>query len=140
MSVLPFGAHSICQGRRFNVRRDAQGTGCADDDPFERALAAFAVGAVRHRGHAPEAGFATARAGGTDDVLMLEIVAHVSLHTLMNYTHRLADTEIDFPVVEVQPRLKFHRKEKTTLRTHFQSFPGILRSRIIASTWTRPHL
>lgn len=73
------------------------------DDPFEKALAAFAVSAVRHRGQVPEADFAAARAGGIDDVLMLEIVAHVSLHTLMNYTNRLADTEIDFPVVQVQP-------------------------------------
>jgi uncharacterized peroxidase-related enzyme len=73
------------------------------DDPFEKALTAFAVSVVRHRGQVPEIEFAAARAGGIGDVLMLEIVALVSLHTLMNYTNRLADTEIDFPVVQVQP-------------------------------------
>ena len=66
-----------------------------------QALTAFAVNVVRHRGQVPEIEFAAARAGGIGDVLMLEIVALVSLHTLMNYTNRLADTEIDFPVVQV---------------------------------------
>ena len=32
---------------------------------------------------------------------MLEVVANVALHTLTNYSNRLADTEIDFPVVQV---------------------------------------
>jgi hypothetical protein len=39
---------------------------------------------------------------GIDDSLMLEIVAIVALNTLTNYANRLADTEIDSPVVEVQ--------------------------------------
>jgi hypothetical protein len=32
---------------------------------------------------------------------MLEIIANVALNTLTNYANRLADTEIDSPVVEV---------------------------------------
>jgi hypothetical protein len=36
-----------------------------------------------------------------NDGLMLEIAANIALHTLTNYANRLADTEIDSPVVEV---------------------------------------
>ena len=38
---------------------------------------------------------------GIDDGLMLEIIANVALHALTNYANRLANTEIDSPVVEV---------------------------------------
>jgi hypothetical protein len=34
---------------------------------------------------------------------MLEVVAVVTLNTLTNYANRLADTEIDFPAVSVEP-------------------------------------
>jgi hypothetical protein len=33
---------------------------------------------------------------------MLEVVANVALNTLTNYANRLADTAIDFPVVQVE--------------------------------------
>jgi hypothetical protein len=33
---------------------------------------------------------------------MMEIVAHVAMNTFTNYANELADTEIDFPVVEVK--------------------------------------
>src|SRR6266851_1146359 len=39
---------------------------------------------------------------GLDHELMLEIEANVALQALMNYSNRLADTDIDFPVVQVQ--------------------------------------
>jgi uncharacterized peroxidase-related enzyme len=71
------------------------------DDPFEHALASFAKGIVRHRGLISDEDFDTARKAGIDDSLMLEIVANVALHTFTNYANRLADTEIDVPVVEM---------------------------------------
>ena len=71
------------------------------DDPFERALASFAKDVVRHRGLVPDQGLELAQKAGIDDGLMLEIVANVAAHTLTNYANRLADTEIDTPVVEV---------------------------------------
>jgi len=73
-----------------------------NDDPFEHAVAAFAVKVVQLRGLVPETDFAAARQSGLDHDLMLEIVANVALQTLMNYSNRLADTDIDFPVVQVQ--------------------------------------
>jgi uncharacterized peroxidase-related enzyme len=71
------------------------------EDPFERALASFAKAIVRRRGHVPYEDIEKARKAGIDDGLMMEIVANVAVNTLTNYANELADTEIDFPVVEV---------------------------------------
>lgn len=72
------------------------------DDPFERALTNFAKNLIRQRGLVSDHDLKTARKLGIDDGLMLEIVANVALNTLTNYVNRLADTEIDFPVVPVE--------------------------------------
>jgi len=72
------------------------------DDPFERALASFAKTIVRKRGHLSDEEIASARKAGIDDGLVMEIVANVALNTLTNYANEVADTEIDFPVVEVK--------------------------------------
>jgi alkylhydroperoxidase family enzyme len=71
------------------------------DDPFERDLISFAKNIVRQRGFVSDQDLDLARKAGIDDGLMLEIVANVALHTLTNYANRLADTEIDSPVVEL---------------------------------------
>jgi uncharacterized peroxidase-related enzyme len=71
------------------------------DDPSERALTSFVRNVVRQRGLVSDQDFDLARKAGIDDGLMLEIVANIALHTLTNYANRLADTEIDSPVVEV---------------------------------------
>jgi hypothetical protein len=71
------------------------------DDPFERALTSFAKSITRQRGLVSDQELELARKVGIDDELMLEIVANVALQTLTNYANRLADTEIDSPVVEV---------------------------------------
>ena len=42
------------------------------------------------------------REAGVDDGLMVEITANIALMTVTNYAHRLADPEIDFPVVQIQ--------------------------------------
>jgi uncharacterized peroxidase-related enzyme len=71
------------------------------DDPFERALTSFVKNIVRQHGLVSDQDLGLARKAGIDDGLMLEIVANVALNTLTNYANRLADTEIDSPVVEV---------------------------------------
>ncbi len=72
------------------------------EDPFERALASFAKAIVRQRGHVLDKDIENARKGGIDDGLMMEIVANVVVNTFTNYVNEVADTEIDFPVVEVK--------------------------------------
>jgi uncharacterized peroxidase-related enzyme len=71
------------------------------DDPFERALTSFAQAIVRQRGLVSGPELDVARKAGIDDGLMLEIVAIAALNTLTNYANRLADPEIDAPLVEV---------------------------------------
>jgi AhpD family alkylhydroperoxidase len=73
----------------------------SSDDPYERAFVSFTKGVVRQRGLVSDRETDIARKAGIDDGLMLEIVANVALHTLTNYANRLADTEIDSPLVEV---------------------------------------
>ena len=72
------------------------------DDPFERTLASFAKTIVHQRGHVPDSDIESARKAGIDDGLMMEVVANVAVNTFTNYANELADTEIDFPVVELK--------------------------------------
>jgi uncharacterized peroxidase-related enzyme len=72
------------------------------ENPFDRALAAFAKEIVRQRGHVSNEDIENARKAGIDDGLMMEVVANVAVNTLTNYANELAETEIDFPVVEVK--------------------------------------
>lgn len=72
-----------------------------NDDRFEHALTSFVKKIVRRRGLLSNQDLDLARKAGIDDGLMLEIVANVAVHTLTNYANRLADTEIDAPVVEL---------------------------------------
>ena len=37
-----------------------------------------------------------------DDSLMMEVIAQVVVNTFTNYVNEVADTEVDFPVVEVK--------------------------------------
>jgi uncharacterized peroxidase-related enzyme len=73
----------------------------SNDDPLERALVAFTKNLIRERGLVSDENLDLARKAGIDNSLMLEIVAFIALNTLTNYANRLADTEIDSPVVEV---------------------------------------
>jgi len=72
------------------------------DDPFERTLASFAKAIVRERGHLSDEELESARKAGIDDGLVMEIIANIALDTFTNYTNEVADTEIDFPAVEVK--------------------------------------
>jgi uncharacterized peroxidase-related enzyme len=71
------------------------------DDALDHAILTFARKAVQQKGLVSDADITSAREAGVDDGLMLEIIANIALNTLTNYTNRLADTEIDFPVVQV---------------------------------------
>lgn len=70
-------------------------------DPLEQALANLAAQLVKQRGVVSDAELAAARNAGVDDGLIIEVLAHVALNTLTNYTNHVAGTDIDFPVVRV---------------------------------------
>jgi uncharacterized peroxidase-related enzyme len=69
---------------------------------LDNAIAAFAVKVIHHKGLVDDADLAVAREAGINDGLMIEIIANISLNTVTNYSNRLADTEIDFPLVQVE--------------------------------------
>lgn len=71
------------------------------DDPLNKALAKLAIKVVSQRGALSDADLNDARSQGISDPLIVEVIAHVSLNTLTNYTNLIAATDIDFPVVEL---------------------------------------
>lgn len=86
------------RGVGLNALKARNGDG---DDPFERALASFAKVIVQQRGHISNEELESARKAGIDDGLVMEIIANVALNTFTNYVNEVADTEIDFPKVQV---------------------------------------
>jgi uncharacterized peroxidase-related enzyme len=72
------------------------------DDPLEHTIADFAIKAMQQRGMVSDDDLKKARAAGVDEGLMIEIIANIALMTVTNYVNRLADPEIDFPIVQTQ--------------------------------------
>lgn len=71
------------------------------DNKLDNAIATFAMKVIQQRGLVGDSDLVVAREDGVDDSLMVEIVANIALNTLTNYNNRLADTEIDYPVVQL---------------------------------------
>jgi hypothetical protein len=86
--------------------------GLSDDD-IERArnggardakddtVTDLALRIVQSRAAINDSVLSDARQAGLDDGLIIEIVAHVAMNVLTNYINRIADTEVDFPVVDL---------------------------------------
>lgn len=72
-------------------------------DAVDQAVARFAAQLVRRRGGVTDTELAAARSAGLDDGLLVEITAQVALNTLTNSLNRLAETDIDFPRVQLRP-------------------------------------
>jgi len=68
-------------------------------DSATDAILKLATTLVKTRGQVGPDELQAARDGGLSDAQIVEVVAHVSLNILTNYTNNLAGTEIDFPVV-----------------------------------------
>lgn len=71
------------------------------EDSLTDALAKLAVSIVENRGQLHDADLHSARQAGVTDSLIIEVIGLVALNTLTNYTNHIAQTEIDFPVVEI---------------------------------------
>jgi uncharacterized peroxidase-related enzyme len=72
------------------------------NDPKAAAAVRFAALVVRERGRVSDADVAAVKAAGYDDAQVIEIVLHVALNTLTNYVNEVANTAIDFPVIELR--------------------------------------
>lgn len=61
------------------------------------ALLQFARAVVDARGKVSDQQIALVRAAGATDAEIVEVVAHVALNVLTNYTNNVAQTVVDFP-------------------------------------------
>ncbi len=68
---------------------------------LDNEIVVFAIKVVRTRGGVSDADIAAFRKAGGDDSCIIEITLNVVLNILTNYVNRLADTDVDFPVVSL---------------------------------------
>lgn len=73
------------------------------EDPKVDALLKFAAAVVAERGLVSDEAVAAVRAAGAGDAEIIEVVAHVALNTLTNYTNHVAQTAVDFPKAAALP-------------------------------------
>lgn len=72
------------------------------EDPKTAAILGLTRSILDTRGAVSDAELDRARAAGISDAEIAEIVANVALNVLTNYFNRLAETDIDFPVVTLE--------------------------------------
>lgn len=70
-------------------------------DAKDKAIAVLAVKLVETRGSLTDGDLAEARVAGLSEAEVLEVIAHVALNSLTNFTNNVAQTDIDFPVVDL---------------------------------------
>lgn len=70
-------------------------------DPKADAAVRFAAKVAQARGHVSDDDVRIVKGAGYSDAEVLEIVVQVALNTLTNYVNEVAQTEIDFPTVEL---------------------------------------
>ena len=68
---------------------------------IDAAVPWFARRVVETRGQVTDTDIATARSAGLDDARIIEVIANVAINALTNYTNNVAQTDIDFPKVDV---------------------------------------
>jgi len=71
-------------------------------DPKAAAAVKFATCVAHERGHVSDAELSAVKAAGYSNAEIVEIVLHVALNTLTNYINEVAQTEIDFPKVDLK--------------------------------------
>jgi len=71
-------------------------------DPKAAAALQFAARVALERGHVSDTDLAAVKAAGYSNAEIVEIVLHVALNTLTNYINEVAQTEIDFPKVDLK--------------------------------------
>lgn len=69
------------------------------NDPKADAAVVFAVRVATQRGRVSNDDLRAVRFAGYEDAQIIEIVQHVALNVWTNYVNNVAETEIDFPVV-----------------------------------------
>jgi uncharacterized peroxidase-related enzyme len=95
-------AHTVLAGKAGLSREDilAARRATASNDKSDAALK-LARAVTLERGHISDRELQTARSAGLNDAEIVEIVQHVALSILTNYTNNVARTVIDFPEVRL---------------------------------------
>ena len=84
-------------GDEIQAARD----GRSEDARADAALR-FALQVAQTRGQVTDADLATLRIAGFDEASVIEIVVTVALNVLTNYVNNVAQTDIDFPVINTK--------------------------------------
>lgn len=71
-------------------------------DARAEAAVKFALKVARERGQVTEADLSAVKTAGYDDGAIVEIVQHVALNIWTNYLNLVAQTDIDFPVINAK--------------------------------------
>lgn len=66
------------------------------------AIVALAKAIVTKKGHVSRSDIEAAKAGGLSEAEVLEVTAHVVKNIFTNYANHVADTEVDFPKVDLK--------------------------------------
>jgi uncharacterized peroxidase-related enzyme len=80
---------------------EAAREGLSKDSKTQAALQ-FALRVASQRGKVNDQDIAKLRAAGFDDASIVEIVLNVALNVLTNYINNVAQTDVDFPRVELK--------------------------------------
>jgi uncharacterized peroxidase-related enzyme len=89
-------------GKRVGLNRDDIGQARVGGSMGTKdgLVTKLAIRIVKSHANITDSEFVTAHKAGLDDGLILEIIAHVALNVLTNYVNRIAETDVDFPVVD----------------------------------------
>ena len=93
--TLSAGKLGLSREEIFAARRSTAADNKAD------AVVKLARSIALQRGHVSDAELQNARRAGLNDAEIVEVIQHVALNTLCNYTNNAARTVLDFP--EVKP-------------------------------------
>ena len=96
-------AHSLT-ARKAGLSREQvfEARAGRSEDPLDNAILVFTRAALEMHGRVSDADLEADHSAGLDDGLLMEIIANIALMTVTNYSNRLADPAIDFPVVQTQ--------------------------------------
>ena len=94
-------AHTLLGGKAGIADQElaANLAGDSSDDRTQGALT-FARAVVERRGRVTNEDLALVKSAGFNEAEIVEIIAVVALNIFTNYFNHVADTEIDFPIVE----------------------------------------
>lgn len=95
-------AHSaIASQMRVSPEAAAQAMSGQAEDPKLQAAITLAKALTANRGWVDDDALASVKSAGLSDQSIMDVVLAVTVNTLTNYANHLADTEVDFPVVEL---------------------------------------